>query len=327
MNILHHELNSPSVDTKEKSMVSLKHAEIQCSFENFDLTPNSSDRILFGRLSMIPTAVNVTIQPAPGFNECGIQVDLNEPNLDTLNHLIEIYSNCVSVDTIQQFFNVCQGNFQWTRTQIEDYLKHPVVVIPTLYELALNALEKWNEEIKSVNPTFDTICLDDLLQDINDEEISHDMIMQSQSNSIEFIENGSISLPWPVVNSLEELYGDLTDKSFFSSNQNGIVLPIDDELSISIYQALERCNMKSFPKETSNKPVTDNQRKTQDKSNNNQSIINQSQRWMAPNENQSNKNVQPKNVPSLRQIIEEEKQAQKSKKPNLVSGSKYFQVF
>jgi len=114
-----------------------------------------------------------------------------------------------------------------------------------------------------------------------------------------------------MINSLEEIYGELPNKSYLSSNNNGILLPFDNDLSINIYQALQRFLIKS---NQIIKPVIENSIK---KTNNNQ-------KWKIPSENQSNINVNTNHIPSFRQIMNEEQQAVKSKKSKQVFKLIFF---
>jgi hypothetical protein len=114
-----------------------------------------------------------------------------------------------------------------------------------------------------------------------------------------------------MINSLEEIYGELPNKSYLSSNNNGILLPFDNDLSINIYQALQRFLIKS---NQIIKPVIENSIK---KTNNNQ-------KWKIPSENQSNFHVNTNYIPSFRQIMNEEQQAVKSKKSKQVLKLIFF---
>jgi hypothetical protein len=306
LNIIHNELTKPSYHPS----ISTKHVAIQCSSDDFNSQINHSDSILIGRLSSSST--KSSIPPLPGYNECGIQVDLNDNNIDLL---IQIYSNRLSTETIRQFYEVCHSDIQLTRTEIDEYLQHyytNITSIPTLRQLSLNALNQWNEQIKSTNPLFDTKSIDDLLQDINDDEIFEELSLDNNSN-IEVINSIQINISWSMINSLEELYGELPNKSLLSSDNNEISLPFDDDLSVSIYQALQRFLIK--PNQTI-KPVNENQIKKK-KNNNNQ-------KWKLPSQNQSNADIAPTNVPSLKQIMNEEQQAAKSKKSKKVFKFIFF---
>ncbi|CAF2873529.1 unnamed protein product [Rotaria sp. Silwood2] len=188
LNIIHNELNIPS----HSSCISTKHIAIQCSSNDFNSQINHSDRILIGHLSSHSTQFIITssLSPLPGYNECGIQVDLIDNNIDLL---IDIYANRLSSETIQQFYEVCHSDIQWTRTQIDEYLQHHNVKqthISTLRQLCLNVLNQWNEQIKSTNPLVDTNSIDDLLQDINDDEIFEELTLNN--TNIEFIDTSHI---------------------------------------------------------------------------------------------------------------------------------------
>jgi len=230
-------------------------------------------------------------------------VDLNEHNIDSLSNLIEFYSDRLSSDTIKQFYELCNSDIQWTRTQIDEYLQHNHIIstIPTLRQLSLSALNQWNEEIKHLNPSFDTISIGDLLQDINDEEL----ILDNETN-IEFTDSNQITIPWSIINSLQQLYGELPTISSFSYTEDGLSLPLDDELSMNIYQALQRflgVSNKII------KPVNEKKLTKENKKLNKQQSI-------SPSQNQSKTKM---NGPSLKQIMNEEL--------NYINTQKQTQVF
>jgi len=308
LNIIHTELTKPSYHPS----ISTKHIAIQCSSDDFNSQINHSDSILIGHLSSFSTkSIEIlTIPPRPGYNECGIQVDLNNHN--NIELLIKIYSNRLSSEIIQQIYEVCHFDIQWTCLQIDEYLQNNhqrIIPIPTLRQLSLNQLNQWNEQIKSTNPLFDTKSINDLLEDINDNEIFEELTLNNNPTTIEFINSNQINIPLSIINSLEEIYGELPNKSCLLSNTNGILLPIDDDLSINIYQTLQRFLIKS---DQIIKPVIDdNQAKKDNKKKNNQ-------KWKLPFENQINSDLNTNNIPSLRQIMNEEQQAAKSKKPKQV---------
>jgi hypothetical protein len=210
----------------------------------------------------------------------------------SLTHLIEFYSDLVSTDIIKQFYELCNSDIQLTQIQIDEYLQHSDIQssIPTLRQLSFNALNQWNEQIKHSNPSFDTISIEDLLQDINDEE---NLILDNQTNnnSIELTNSNEMVVPWSMINSLQELYGELPTKSSFSYNTDGLSLPLDDDLSLSIYQALQR--FLGIPNKIT-KPV--NEKKLNKKIN--------KQQWTPSTQNQSNKKTS--NSPSLQEIMNEE---------------------
>jgi hypothetical protein len=255
--------------------------------DEFNSPIDHSDVILIGS-SFTKLTITSSIPTRPGYKECGIQVDLNEHNIDLL---MKIYSDRLSSESIEQFYEVCHSDIQWTCLQIDEYLQNNIVVIPTLQQLSLEKLNQWNEQIISTNPLFDTKSIDDLLQDINDDEI-----FDFENPNIEFSNSNQINIPWSMINSLEEIYGELPDKSFFSSNNNGILLPLDDDLSRNIYQALERKSNEKL------KPVIKNKQKN-------------NQKWILPT---NNSDMNTNGVPSLRQIINEEQQAAKSQKSKQV---------
>ena len=298
INIIHHELNKPS----SHPSISTKHIAIQCSSDDFNSEINHSDSVLIGHSSSTKPLVTSSIPILPGYNECGIQVDLNEDNMDLL---IEIYSNRLSVEIIRHFYEVCHSDIQLTRTEIDEYLQHHSEnqrSFPTLSQLSLNALNRWNEQIKSTNPLSDTRSINDLLEDINDDEIFEELTLDNNTTpttNAAVIHSNQINLSWSMINSLEDLYGELPNKSSLSSDNNGIVLPIDDDLSLSMYQTLQRFLRK---------PVNENQIKKKNKTNNTNN-----QKWKLPSQTQSNST----NISSFQQIINEEQQAansQKSKK-------------
>ena len=318
LDILHHELNQPSTSSKPDPSLLRRDAAIQCSSEDANDLTNPSYPVLTGHLSAACT-VSTMIRPRPGYSECGVQVDLGDVRIDSLEHLVELYADLLSSTTVRQFYDDCQSNIQWTRTQLDEYLQHrnDVVVVPTLQQLSLNSLNRWNEQIKSTNPTCDTISLDDLLQDINDEEMNEDFGFDHQStdsSQIEVSDPNQMYLPWAVVHSLQELYGELPNTCFFESDHRGIALPIDDDLSITLYQALQRCVMEPSTKDSVTKPVNDNEVTTESK----KKLSNNNQRWVIPSENRSTGDLYAKPVPSLKQIIQEEQHAARSQKTKQV---------
>ncbi|CAF0881899.1 unnamed protein product [Rotaria sordida] len=296
LNIIHNELNKPL----HNSFLSTKHIGIQCSSNDFNSQINHSDRILIGHLSSISTQFIITssLSPLPGYNECGIQVDLIDNNIDLL---IDIYSNHLSIETIQQFYEICHFDIQWTRTQIDEYVQNNNIQqtnILTLQQLCLNVLNQWNEQIKSINPLVDIKSIDDLLQDINDDEIFEELTLNN--TNIEYIDINQINIPLTMINSLEELYGELPNKSIILSNNNNnnILLPLDNNLSINIYQALQRFLIKS---NQIKKPVIENQIKKKK---------NSIQQWKLSSDNQLNSDINTNHIPSLKQIMNEEQQQQ-----------------
>jgi hypothetical protein len=204
---------------------------------------------------------------------------------------------------------------QWTCLQIDEYLQNnneERVSIPTLRQLSLDKLNQWNEQIKSTNPLFDTKSITDLLEDINDDDEILVEELTSENTNIEFTNSNQINIPWSMMNSLEEIYGELPNKSSFSSNNHGLLVPIDDDLSFSIYQALQRVTIKS---NENIKPVIENQIKKENKKTNNN---NNNQKWKLPSQKPSNSDINTNNIPSLRQIMNEEQQAAKFQKPKQV---------
>jgi len=316
LNILHHQLHQPS----ETVRTTLKcHLAIQCVEEEItDFSSNHSDRILKARSTNLSTSNTSTlVLPRVGFNDRGIQVDLDDSTVEQLNQLIQLYSTRASEETIRQFYNDCQSNLQWTQIRLDEHLeqRREVNRIPSLQHLALVALDRWDEELKSSNPTFDVNCLTDLLDDINDDEFQFDSTPIDE-NPVVLSDTNQIQISWSMINQFEDLYGELPNKSVFSSNNDGIFLPIDDDLSISIYQALQRRVIKSQETEQLTKPVNEMPIKNENKNVRMPKKItvektNNQQRWLAPQE----KDQQMKKIPSLKQIIREEEHAAKCQKP------------
>ena len=320
LDIIHHELNQPSTSSKFNSARSQRDVATQCSSEDFNARTDHSCRILMARASTTSTVLPV-IRPRPGYSECGIQVDLGDVRIDSLEHLIELYASLLSPATIRQFYDDCQSNIQWTRTHLDEYLQHrnDVIIVPTLQQLSLTTLNRWNEQIKSSNPTCNTISIDDLLQDINDdEEMNEDFILDEDST-----DSNQMYLPWSIVHSLQELYGELPNTSFFESDHRGIALSIDDDLSISLYQALQRCVMEPPVKDSVTKPVIDNQMYAENKSKAKNQPSNNNQRWVIPSANASSHVSHSNSIPSLKQIIHEEQQAAKSQKTKQVCSRRF----
>ena len=183
--------------------------------------------------------------PPAGHIDCGIQVDIPNDSIESLRNLIEVYSSRLSEETIKQFYEICQGDLSWTQIQLDEYLQHThhQSSIPTLRQLSFNALNQWDNEIKHSNPSFDTISIGDLLKDINDDEVFEEFHLhetETNNQSIEFNEKMQMIIPWPLINSLQDLYGELPSLNSFSSNNNGMVLPLDDELSLGVYQSITK---------------------------------------------------------------------------------------
>jgi hypothetical protein len=295
LNIIHDELTKPATIADQRSSISINHTAIQCSSDDFNQDINHSDRILIGHSSSLSTTSS-PISPLPGFIDCGIQVDLDENNIDSLSDLIEFYSDCLSSEIIKQFYELCNSDIQWARTQIDEYLQHNHLpsTIPSLRQLSFNALNQWNEEIKYSNPSFDTISIGDLLQDINDEEFLIDD--EITNHSIELTDSNQMTIPCSMINSLQELYGELPTTSTCSA---GLSVPLDDELSLNIYQALQRflgVSNKII------KPVNEKKLTKENKKMNKQQQQQQPQ-WISPSQNESNTKI---HGPSLRQIMNEE---------------------
>ncbi|CAF1427817.1 unnamed protein product [Adineta steineri] len=302
LDIIHNELTTSSASTDPRPSISINHIAIQCSSNNFNEEDDSSDRILIGHVSSTSSTVSSPISPPAGYTERGIQVDLDEHYFDSLSQLIEFYSEHVSSDIIKQFYELCNSDIQWTRTQVDDYLQHIQLTstFPTLRQLSLNALNIWNEQIKHSNPSFDTISIGDLLQDINDEDVFEELILENETtkNSIEITDTNQLTIPWSIIYSLQELYGELPTKSDFSYTADGLSLPLDDGLSMDIYQALQRFLGVSTK---TTKPVNEKKLIKENKKINKQQPP-ATQRNL-PSQNESNKK---NNSPSLQQIMNEE---------------------
>ena len=331
LNIIHDQLTQPSTD--QRSIISTNHVAVQCSAEDFNREKNSSERILIGRFSS-PTISSTPISPPPGFIERGVQVDLVENHIDSLENLIQFYAELLPVETIQQFYELCNNDIQWARTQIDEYLQHSdfVRTIPTLRQLSLNALNQWNEQIKCSNPSFDTISIADLLQDINDEEASEEFILDNNTpltnalpqQSIQLSDAKQMTIPWSLVNSLQDLYGELPNVSTTSSTSDGLLLPMDDELSMNIYQALQRflgvSNQVDRPV-NEKKSTKKNKKQTTPPPPPSAQQQQQPQTWIPPASASGNK--QKSTGPSLKEIMDEELKSARTEKQKSV-GEKFL---
>ncbi|UJR23379.1 hypothetical protein I4U23_026388 [Adineta vaga] len=303
LNIIHDGLTKSSTTIEQRSSISMNHMAIQCSSEDFTQDIYDTDRILFGHLSSQST-LSSPISPPPGYIDRGIQVDLNEHNINSLADLIEFYSDRLSSEIVKQFYELCNSDMSWSRTHIDEYLKHIRIesTIPTLRQLSFNALNQWNEQIKYSNPSFDTISIGDILQDINDDDAFEELILdnETKSNSIEMTDSNQIIVPWSMINSLQELYGELPTTSSFSYDTNGLSLPLDDELSMNIYQSLQRFLGVSnqITKPVNEKKVTKENKK----------VTKQPQQRNLPKLNESNaiNSNKKTNGPSLQDIMNEE---------------------
>lgn len=255
VNIIHDQLTKPIDSVDQSSSKSTNHQAIQCSSHDFTEEINNFQRTLIGDATSASSLPSPPIAPLPGFIERGIQVDLTENNINSLEDLIEFYSGLLSVEIIKEFYELCNHDIQWARTQIDEYLQNSDLIhtVPTLRQLSLNTLNQWNEQIKNSNPSFDTISIGDLLQDINDEEVSEEFILEDENTtnhrqlidsiptqSIELTDSKQMTIPRILIHSLEELYGELPNQSKLNSTTDGLSLPMDDELSMNIYQALQR---------------------------------------------------------------------------------------
>ena len=100
-----------------------------------------------------------------------------------------------------------------------------------------------------------------------------------------------------MINSLQELYGDLPIESLSSNTTDGLLLPLDDNLSMNIYQALQR--FLGIPTKTT-KSVNEKKLNRKNKKNNKQG-------WSFPSQNELNVNSTRKTYgPSLQEIMNEE---------------------
>lgn len=308
LNIIHNELITPSIFTDQSPSKAYSHSATQCSTDDFNQEIISTDQILFGHATTQPVA-SPSIAPLPGFIECGIQVDLND-NIQSLSQLIEFYSDSLLVDTIKQFYDMCNTDVQLTRRCLDDYLQndHITSTVPTLRQLSFCALNKWNDQLKNSNPLCDTISIGDLLQDINDEEVFEEILLDNGTdniNSIQFTDSNQVKVPWSYINSLQELYGELPIESSASNDSDGLYLPLDDDLSMSMYQALQR-----FFGMTNkiNKPVNEKKLSKENKK------INK-QRWITPRNESNNNSNKTINGPSLKEIMNEEIKCMNTQKP------------
>ena len=191
----------------------------------------------------------------PGYKECGIQVDFQDYEIDLL---MQIYSDRLSSETIEYFYEISHSDFQWTCSQIDEYLQ--------------------NDHQQEESPISTVQLLDTSTNAFTlEEEISQEFPQQ-------------ISISSSTIDSLEELYGQLPDKP---STSNEILLPFDEDLSRSIYQAVRR----HLTRSTENiKPVN---------------MIDKNQKWKSPVDES---NPTSNHVPSMRVIIAEEQRAVQSQK-------------
>lgn len=312
----------------QRSTISTNHVAIQCSAEDFNREKISSERILIGRISTATISTTPTSPPPPGFIERGIQVDLVDNPIESLEGLIEFYSELLSIDTIKHFYDLCNQDIQWARTQIDEYLQHSDLTrtIPTLRQLSLNALNQWNEEIKSSNPSFDTISIADLLHDINDEEASEEFILDNHSplttalpqQSIELSDTKQMTIPWSLINSLQDLYGELPNTSRPSSASDGLLLPLDDELSMNIYQALQRFLGVS---NQVNRPVNEKKSTKKNKKQISPPPAQQQPTWIPPTSTTGNPKTSP--GPSLKDIMDEELKSARTEKQKPVGEQSF----
>ena len=329
LNILHHQLHQPAENVRTPT--TRCHAAVQCVAEEIrSSSANHSDRILKCRPTNVSTSTCDLVLPRFGCNDRGIQVDLDYSTADQLDQLIELYSNRASEETIREFYAECQTDFQWTRERLDEYLeqRREVNRIPSLQHLALVALDRWDEQIKSSNPTFDLNDLAELLDEISDDEFDQtpSPTTTSNSNPLVLSDMNQMQISWSMIDRFEDLYGELPDKSVFSANEEGILLPLDDDLSISIYQALQRRLIKSSATEQqqqqTTKPVTNTSMRKENQSvptpkkkkSSAKPTTHQQQRWLEP----PSKVQHTKNVPSFKQIMREEEHAAKCENPKQV---------
>ena len=290
--------------SEQRRSKSYQDVAIQCSADDLKQPATHGYPVLIGHRvsSRKQTKQTTPVSCPPGFSERGIQVDLDEYSIDSLADLLAFYCELLPVETIKQFYELCMGDVQWTRTHINDYLQHShhPSTIPTLRQLSFNALTLWNEQIKHANPSFDTISIGDLLQDINDENVFEELISEpnpADDSSPELTDANQMIVPWSVFDSLGDLYGDLPDKSMFAASSHGIVIPLDDEFSLNIYHALRRSVGLSSKKGKSvvTKKVTNENKKLDN------------QRWVPPARHEpSVKSSQPQSTPSFKQLMEED---------------------
>ena len=314
LNIIRDELTTPSASADEPPSGTRQHIAIQCSAEDFNQFITPTDRVLVGR-PVARSNVSPPVSPASGYTDCGVQVDAVQPFAE----LIQLYSDRLHVDLIKQFYDLCQGDIQSTRAQLDDHLQyeHADVTIPTLRQLSFNALSRWDTQIKHSNPSFDTISIGDLLQDINDEGTFEELITDDEDvpshQPVQFTETKEVLIPWPLINSVQELYGEVVNLSSFASNTNGIAMPLDDELTMNIYQALQRFAGVSNVHQGRKKPV--NEKKATSKEN--KKVNNQ--QWKLPTPTQPKSNASDKSSgPSLKAIMDEELNYINTQKPNQV---------
>ncbi|CAF1626827.1 unnamed protein product [Adineta ricciae] len=289
INVLQSDFHEPSMPRK--------HVSIQCL--SSDIRSDSSGVIRIGRLpSSMPVLMTPSMSPLAGYSDCSVQVDMNATQLEKL---IETYSNRLSGESIQQFYELCHENLQWTRSHIDGYLQQNqfnLIQVPTLHQMCLNILHQWDEQIKSHDPSFDSKSLDDLLQDINDNEILDDL--PTDDTNIRLTESNRLHVPWSIINLLEQLYGELPNKSIFTSDASNVLLPCDDELSRYIYQTLQRFSNQSDEVKQS----TIEKKKKATKINSND------QKWKVPSSDQISTDVQTSHIPSLKQIMNEQQRQQ-----------------
>lgn len=325
MNIIRDELTTPSAVSDESPSTSRKHIAIQCQADHFNQAVTSTDRVLVGRL-LTHSNVSAPVSPAAGYTDCSVQVDMNSDSVQSFAELTQLYSDRLDVDLIKQFYEVCQADIQWTRAQLDDHLQHKRVdsTIPTLRQLSLNTLNRWDTQIKHLNPSFDTISIGDLLQDINDEGPFEELIGEDEDvashQAVQFSETKEVLIPWLLANAVQDLYGDIANLSSFASDTNGISMPLDDELTMNIYQALQRFVGIANVHQGRSKPV--NEKKGPNREN--KKVNNNQQQWKLPTQTQPKKGANKNSSgPSLKEIMDEELNYINTQKPNQVG--EYFE--
>lgn len=261
INIIQNEFTKPT----HHSSVSTNDVFIQCSPNEFDSPVDQSSIRLIGRVSAASWSNDsIVVSVRPGYKECGIQVDFRDHQIDLL---LQIYSDRLPAETIEYFYEISHSDFQSTCSQIDEYLQtHPQE------ELVSSTIHPSNTSADP--PNFD-------------EEFSAELPRQ-------------ISISSSTLTSLEEIYGQLPDKSSLTSTNNEILLPFDEDLSRGIYQAVRRYLTRS--NETI-KPV------------------NKNQKWKSPMGNSSGTSD---HVPSMREIIDEEQRAVQSQKSKQVILLKFL---
>ncbi|CAF1049600.1 unnamed protein product [Didymodactylos carnosus] len=381
VNIIHNELNTYDQQQTKPTKL-LADISIQCSQDEIlDTLQNLSSEypILIG--SMIPIAslsnnTCATVTFLPGLYECGIQVDLSDGNDDPLSYLNSLYSSKINTELILQFYELCNCDLQWTKSQLDEYLVHlhpqsQMMQSPksntgetnydssiettnrqqqqrrqrslvSLKQCCLDVLNEWDSSIKENDPNFDTNSISELLEDINDDDDQllvdclNDFTVSSipnNSNSeqehIHFLDPKHLLIPSTIVNTMEEIYGKLPRDQSLSTHhltmgtdgyQDGILLPFDDDLAITLYQAMQRHILKSDTNNVSSLIDVSQEQVQQNTSKNAKKLLKKQQKqqnsqWNNKNtvENEYDEHMKAinTNIPSLKQIIAEEQRAEK----------------